>query len=206
MKKAIYILLFAALGTSCHKKNTASSPAEDTLPTPAAASGNMENSTTAAAPAQEGKQETDGESKSQDIKWMSYEEAVKAAKKKPKKIFVDVYTDWCGWCKKMDKTTLKDPKISSYMNQKYYAVKVNAESDKSVVYQGKQMTEKELASRVFRITGYPSTVYLEPSEKIIQPVPGFMDVPTLDKILHYVGEDYYKTQTWEQFQMSYTGE
>ena len=68
------------------------------------------------------------------------------------------------------------------------------------------MTEKQLATGVFKVTGYPSTVYLESSEKIIQPIPGYMDATTLDKILHYIGEDHYKTQTWEQFQMSYKSE
>lgn len=143
------------------------------------------------------------EKKAAEVKWMSYDEAVKAAKKEPKKIFIDVYTDWCGWCKKMDKTTLRDPKITEYLNQKYYAVKLNAESEKTVTFQGKQMTEKQLAREVFKISGYPSNVYLEPNQKIIQPVPGYMDVTTLDKILHYIGEDHYKNTSWEQYQMSY---
>ena len=61
-----------------------------------------------------------------DVKWLSFEEAQKLAAKTPKKIFVDVYTDWCGWCKKMDKNTLSDPGIKDYLNKKYYAVKLNA--------------------------------------------------------------------------------
>ena len=39
------------------------------------------------------------------IKWISIEEAEKLNKENPKKIMIDVYTDWCGWCKKMDKDT-----------------------------------------------------------------------------------------------------
>ncbi|HLT51685.1 MAG TPA: DUF255 domain-containing protein, partial [Arenibacter sp.] len=54
-----------------------------------------------------------GAIKAQNITWLSWEEAVKLAEteKDPKKIFVDVYTDWCGWCKKMDKDTFQDPKV-----------------------------------------------------------------------------------------------
>lgn len=185
MKTLIHLSLILIL-FSCGNKNAATKSTEESQAT---ASLNTE-------PTEE-KKEKD------EIQWVSYEEAVKHARKKNKKIFIDVYTDWCGWCKKMDKTTFKDPGIAAFMNKKYYAVKLNAESEKLVTFQGKEMTERDLATKVFRITGYPSTVYLESDEKIIQPVPGYMDVPTLDKILHYIGEDHYKTLTWEQFQMSY---
>ena len=184
------ILLFGGIifiSWACNRNTTSSSkdsPAED----PAA----MTTTTESKADVPSG-----------EVKWMSYNDAVKAAKKEPKKIFVDVYTDWCGWCKKMDKTTLKDPLITGYLAENYYTVKLNAESDKTVTFQGKEMTERELARDVFKISGYPSTVYLEADQKIIQPIPGYMDVKTLDKILHYIGEDHYKDTSWEQFQMSY---
>jgi thioredoxin-related protein len=192
MKKIIKLSVILLL-LSCSNKNSTSSKDAKNNNTSTA------EKTTTIQPAPEAKPEENKD----EIKWMSYDEALKHSRKKPKKIFVDVYTDWCGWCKKMDKTTLKDPRIIAYMNKHYYAVKLNAESDKAVSFQGKAMTEKELAGKVFKITGYPSTVYLESDEKIIQPVPGYMDVPTLDKILHYIGEDHYKTTTWENFQMSY---
>ena len=36
----------------------------------------------------------------QKIKWMGFEEAVALGEKQPKKLFIDVYTNWCGWCTK----------------------------------------------------------------------------------------------------------
>ncbi|MBX9852230.1 MAG: DUF255 domain-containing protein [Cytophagaceae bacterium] len=196
MKTFIKILALAVV-LSCSKKNTDKTVAKDPATDPVVQTPANTTSNNII---------TEEETSKADIKWMSYDEAVKQAKKKPKKIFIDVYTDWCGWCKKMDKTTFKDATVAQYMNEKYYAVKLNAESEKTVSYQGKQMTEKQLAANIFKVTGYPSTVYLESSEKIIQPIPGYMDATTLDKILHYIGEDHYKTQTWEQFQMSYKSE
>lgn len=195
MKKYIHLSLILLLA-ACSSKNTAqkNTPEQNTT---ASTSGNVSTQT-------EGKVEKEKEK--DVIKWLSYDEAVKQSKKKPKKIFIDVYTDWCGWCKKMDKTTFEDAKIATYVNKKYYAVKLNAESSKIITFQGKQMTERELSTKVFKITGYPCTVYLDTDEKLIQPIPGYMDVPTLDKILHYIGDDHYKTETWEQFQLSYTGE
>ena len=53
------------------------------------------------------------------VKWYSLEEAVALQKKKPKKIFIDMYTDWCGWCKRMDATTFTDPAVSAYLNENF---------------------------------------------------------------------------------------
>ena len=50
------------------------------------------------------------------IKWTSFEDAIKKYQQQPKEIFIDVYTDWCGWCKKMDKTTYKNDVIVKYIN------------------------------------------------------------------------------------------
>jgi thioredoxin-related protein len=142
--------------------------------------------------------------KAGDFKWLSYDEAQKLASKSHKKIFVDVYTDWCGWCKKMDQTTLKNPEIRDYLSKKFYAVKLNAESTKKVTYKGREITEQELATKVFRATGYPTTVYLDEEQNVLQPISSFLEVETLDKILHYYGENYYKNTSWETFESIYS--
>ena len=73
---------------------------------------------------------------SQQINWVSIEEAEKMNKEKPKKIMVDVYTDWCGWCKKMDKDTFSNPVIAEIINEHYYAVKLNAEGKDEIIFNG----------------------------------------------------------------------
>ncbi len=140
------------------------------------------------------------------IKWLTYDEAIQLSKKKKKKIFVDVYTDWCGWCKKMDATTMKDPKVVEYMNKRFYAVKLNAESSKAAAYKGTALTERELATRVFKANGYPTTLYLSEGEDLIINLPGYREAGELAKILYFVGEDKFKTQTWEQFNATYVPE
>ena len=70
------------------------------------------------------------------INWMTIEEAEAANKKEPRKLVIDVYTDWCGWCKKMDKDTFQNEKIAKYVNENYYAVKFNAEQKDSIVFLG----------------------------------------------------------------------
>ena len=70
------------------------------------------------------------------VKWISIEEAEKLNKQEPRKIMVDVYTDWCGWCKKMDKETFSHPVIAEYINKNYYAVKLDAEGKDEITFSG----------------------------------------------------------------------
>src|ERR1039457_1473955 len=62
-----------------------------------------------------------------EIKWYTLQEALRLCAANPKKIFIDVYTDWCGWCKRMDAGTFKYPCIVELMNKYYYPVRFNAE-------------------------------------------------------------------------------
>jgi thioredoxin-related protein len=137
------------------------------------------------------------------IKWLTFEQAIDVAKKEKRKVIIDVYTDWCGWCKKMDATTFSHPKIVEYINKKYYAVKLNAESDKSFNFKGQKVTERQLASQFFKVTAYPTTVYLDENFDLISPVPGFWEAREYDKVIHFFGEDQFKKQTWDDFQKSY---
>jgi thioredoxin-related protein len=139
---------------------------------------------------------------SDGIAWMSYEEVIEASKKEPRKVFVDVYTDWCGWCKRMDQTTFRDPKIVNMLNKDFYAVKLDAESDKSFEVNGKSMTYRQLA-RSYKATGYPTTVYLNEDLSVIQAVPGYQQANTLEVILAYFGGNHHLKTAWPEFQKNY---
>ncbi len=137
------------------------------------------------------------------IKWMTFEQAVKESEKNKKKIFIDVYTDWCGWCKKMDATTFSNEKLAVYVNKNFYAVKLDAESMKTFEFRGKTISERELAGQIFKVSSYPTTVYLDENLDILSPVPGYLDVPTFDKILKFYGENNYLKQSWQEFEANY---
>jgi thioredoxin-related protein len=132
------------------------------------------------------------------VKWITFEELNKLQKKNPRKVVFDVYTDWCGWCKKMDKSTFADPTVGKFANEKFYAVKLNAESKKVIKYQGREMTEQELAAS-WRVTGYPTTVYLDEKMNLIEPRSGYLDVNQFMLVLKFYGGDHHKSQTIEQF-------
>ena len=73
----------------------------------------------------------------QEVEWMTFEEAVEASEKEPRKLLIDLYTDWCGWGKKMDRDAYANPVIAEYINENYYPVKFNAEQKGDVDFQGK---------------------------------------------------------------------
>ncbi len=145
------------------------------------------------------------------ISWMTWEEAVKANEKAPKKFFIDFYTDWCGWCKRMDATTFTDKGVVDYVNKNFYAVKFNAEQKEDVVFQGTTFKFQPNGRRGYHKLayellngrlGYPSYVYLTPKYERILISPGYKGAPDLQKELKFVAEDHYNTTTWDQFRKS----
>jgi thioredoxin-related protein len=140
------------------------------------------------------------------IKWVSLEEAAVLSQKEPRKIVIDVYTDWCGWCRKMDKSTFTDPAVTSYVNQKFYAVKLNAESRDPITINGKtykyneQMRAHEAALALLSgKMSYPTTVYLDETMGILSPVPGYLEAPMFKTILTYFGENHHKQKTFAEY-------
>jgi thioredoxin-related protein len=88
-------------------------------------------------------------------------------------LLVDVYTDWCGWCKKMDNETFTDPKVVEYINSKFYAVKLNAEDTKRTFeFMGRTYNEAQMAAAM-RVNSYPNFVIIEPKLQNIAQLPGY---------------------------------
>lgn len=155
------------------------------------------------------------QSKSDEVKWYSFEEAVELSKKNPKKLFIDVYTDWCGWCKKMDKETFTHPVIARYLNENYYAVKFNAESTKPIEFGGNTFVNEggqprnphQLAVALLQgRMSYPSVAYMNEDLQLLTSVPGYYTPDKLEPILSYFANDHYKSIGWADFQSGFVSE
>lgn len=124
---------------------------------------------------------------SNSITWVSIEEAQELIRKQPRKVFIDVYTTWCGPCKLMDRTTFKDEKVREYVKAKYYAVKLNAESTRLTKFKGQEITEKELVNS-FQVQGYPTILLMDEDLESLQTKLGYMKAGQFRKLL----ENYYQ--------------
>jgi thioredoxin-related protein len=147
------------------------------------------------------------------IKWYSFEEAYKLSKKKPKRMMVDVYTEWCGWCKKMDAETFTDPVIVKYVNAHFYAVKLDAERKDTVVIDGVKMVNPnpgnkrsthQLANELLHGSmSYPSYVFLNEEGKYIVTIPGYHKAREFEAMLSFFGEGAYEKVKPEDFQRTF---
>ena len=141
------------------------------------------------------------ESSASVIKWHGFDEGAALARQENKKILVDVYTDWCGWCKKMDEEVYSNGAVGQTMASNFIAVKLNAESQKGVTYDGTSMNEASLASAM-GVTGYPTILFLDPAAKPITKISGYMEPKEFTGVLRFIGEDYYKTKSFEEYKSS----
>lgn len=116
------------------------------------------------------------------INWLTLEEAYRLNQEEPRKIFVDVYTDWCGWCKKMDKETFANAEVAAYVNENYYAVKLNAESKREFEMAGEKMTDMAVA-RQLGVNSFPTIVLIHEDFQKFQPVPGYQPAKEFKEIL-----------------------
>ncbi len=152
------------------------------------------------------------EKKTAEIEWLSIEEAMKRQKNDPKFIIIDIYTDWCGWCKKMDASTFKDEFVIEEINKNFYAVKLDAESKEDIEFEGKTYKFVESGRRGYHeLAGallqgkmsYPSFAYLSNETQYIQALAGFKSAQDIHMILQFFSSRSYKDSTWESFQTSY---
>lgn len=148
---------------------------------------------------------------SEGIKWLSWQEAMELSKTSPKKFFVDVYTDWCGWCKKMDATTFQDPNVIKYMNENFYAVKLNAEMKDEILFNnhtfkwvktGRNGVHTLAYSLLEGKMSYPSFVTLNESYDRIAIMPGYKQPDQLLRELRFAAEEVYKDKSWDEFKGS----
>ena len=147
-------------------------------------------------------------SNAQEINWLTIEEAEAANKNEPRKILIDVYTDWCGWCKKMDVTTFKDKSIIEYLNKEFYCVKLDGEDKDTLVFKGVEFNfvnkgrrgYNELAAGFLKgKMSYPSLVFLDEDLVVLQVMRGYRTVNELLPIITFLGDNIYKEKGWTDF-------
>ncbi|NOZ48347.1 MAG: DUF255 domain-containing protein [Chlorobi bacterium] len=149
------------------------------------------------------------------VKWFTFEQAVEKNKTNPRKIMIDVYTDWCGWCKVMDRNTFSNPVIAEYLNKNYYPVKFNAEGHDTITFQnhkfvnegnGKRSTHQLAIALLQGKLSYPSVVYMDESNQLITAVPGYWEPKKMEPLLEFIKKSLYKTElSFDEYSKNYKG-
>ena len=144
------------------------------------------------------------------INWMTVAQLQEAYKKQPKPILFDVYTSWCGWCKVMDKDTYSKEAVVKYINEKYYAVKLDAESKDSAVLGNKKFgysagnKSNELASYLlYGQMSFPTTVFLSDLNARPAPLAGYLKPKELEAPLKYFGDGEYSKKNFPEFMKTF---
>lgn len=148
--------------------------------------------------------------KNEATEWISLDQAQVNLKSEKRPVLIDLYTDWCGWCKVMDKKTYSNRKVSEYLKQKFYTVKVNAESEKEIRWMGKQYgfnsryKTNEFALYLTRgQLSYPTTVIIPTDGSGPQAIPGYLPPSDFELIVKYFGEGQYGKVPFEEYRKNF---
>lgn len=144
------------------------------------------------------------------ILWLKLDEVTAKVKEKSKPVLIDLYTDWCYWCKVMDKKTYSKSKVIEYINEHFYSVKINAETKDALNWNNKTY----MYNNNYRINdfamfvtsgqlSFPTTVIITDENAAPIPVAGFMEAKELELILRYFGDGDYKTKTFPEYQKTF---
>jgi thioredoxin-related protein len=153
------------------------------------------------------------------VQWTNIEQAQEIAKTKEGKdklIFVDCYTDWCGWCKVMDNKTFSDETIATLMNYYFINVKFNAEQKEDItfnenVYKYQSSRGKgshQLAGILLQNKlAFPSFAILNgndlSSKTILQ---GYIEKNEFEPVIVYLGEGFDTKEDFDTFKARYEKE
>jgi thioredoxin-related protein len=147
------------------------------------------------------------------VNWLTFKEAQEKNKTVSKPFIIDLYTDWCGWCKHMMRTTYSSPAIAGYINTHFYPVKFNAEGKDTIEYNGKTYkplspaprTAHELALKFLgEKLSYPSTVFVTNNFQYSLLSQGYMEDKKIEPLLIFMVENAWQTSVFEEFNKHFT--
>ena len=142
--------------------------------------------------------------------WQNWDDITKLNQENPKPIFIDMYTDWCHYCKVMDATTYKNDSVIAYLKQHYYRYKFNAEGKDSISWQGKKFAFSERYGindfGVYLTQGnivYPTTIIITPGGQPFYQ-PGELKASEIELLLKYFSNPDNNKVSLEHFAKDFT--
>ena len=146
------------------------------------------------------------------VNWLSFEKVIEINKTNPKPLLVSIYTDWCGWCKKMYNETYTNPIIAKYVNDNYHAIKLNGEGKEPITYkdytfkynQQEKSKYHELSAALQNgKLSYPTTIILNREEQLLDRIPGYLPARKMEMVLAFFIRKDRKEKKWGDFVKSF---
>ncbi|HHI01970.1 MAG TPA: thioredoxin family protein, partial [candidate division Zixibacteria bacterium] len=114
-------------------------------------------------------------------------------------ILVNFTTSWCGFCKKMNRTTFKEADVINALNNDFVSIKVNCESNLELDIDGYKITERNLARAEYGVRGYPTYWFLKSDTRRIAPLSGYQGSDRLLDILFYIKNELYDKMKYNEY-------
>lgn len=132
------------------------------------------------------------------LKWHTFDQGMDVAKKEKKMLVVDFYTDWCHWCKVMDKETYGNQEVIDFVKENAIVAKINAETNEKFKFREAEYSGRELAM-MFGVKGFPTTVFMSHEGELITSVSGFIPAEKFQIILKYLSGNWYEKMEFDEF-------
>ncbi len=134
-----------------------------------------------------------------ELAWRNWDTGLREANATRRPVLVDVYTDWCTWCKRMDRDVYSRNDVRDYLSRRFVPVRLDAEAQDDANYEGKTYTQRSLAAR-FRVNGYPTTIFLNSGGEHLVNVPGYVPADRFLMVLRYIGDGHMdRGVSWEDY-------
>lgn len=146
------------------------------------------------------------------VKWNTIEQASKVSTNKNEKLyFIDFYTSWCGWCKRMDKDTFSDKVVAKILNTYFVPTKFDAEGDAAFSWNGVKFAGAGVGKNGRRAThpfaqavlgsrmGFPSFAIFDSDRSLVTVIPGYSNAADFTVILWYFASGDYKNYSFENY-------
>ena len=153
------------------------------------------------------------------VHWVSLQEAIELQKIQPKPLMIDVYTKWCGPCRMMSQNTFETDSVAIFLNQKYYAVKFDAEGNDSIVMHGQTFVNKDYVPNTpgrgavhplamyLNVSAYPTLIFMDEQLNFLAPIVGYKTPSQIEIYLKLFGGNQYKsivtTEQWQAYEKAF---
>ncbi len=131
--------------------------------------------------------------------WQPFEEAMGQAAETEQTVMVDIYAEWCNWCRRLEEEVYADTQVRNYLRENFAVTRLDFDdSESEVTFQNEPFAVPEMAY-LLGAQGVPTVAFLSHEGEYITHLPGFVERDDFLDVLRFVATEAYKDQTWEEF-------